>query len=213
MIRPGRVECKYCGHVEVREHLRQVGADSLAMALLERKVKPVRWVVGKRILHCNECGSRSARSRPASWCTNVRFAARSMWYSRSRWKSLQQPEGLVQFQVSRQEATAAIRAELNTFQQRIANLFDNNRIAHTVLEAVYLPFWLFDVFAQVDVTRVVVNTPVTGQSFYRPVQHQHAAAIHHERRRFHVRCCHLWGDGPCRHPSRTSWGILSLARW
>jgi hypothetical protein len=80
-------------------------------------------------------------------------------------EDLQQPDGLIRFQISRQQATAAIRNELNSFQHRIANLFDNNRIAHTVLEAVYLPFWLFDVFAQVDVTRVVTNTQSQNNYF------------------------------------------------
>ena len=160
----GRVECKFCGHVEVREHSRQVGADSLAMALLERKVKPVRWVVGNRILHCNECGSE--RTIPARKLVyECPFCGSKHVVQQEPMEALQQPDGLIQFQVSRQEATAAIGAELNSFQHRIANLFDNNRIAHTVLEAVYLPYWLFDVFAQVDVTRVVVNTQSQNNLF------------------------------------------------
>ena len=184
----GRVECKFCGYVEMRQPSHQVGADSLEMALLERKAKPVRWVVGKRILHCNECGSQ--RTIPArKLIYECPFCGSKHVVQQEPMEDLQQPDGLVPFQISRQEATRAIREELNSFQQRIANLFDNNRIAHTVLEAVYLPFWLFDAYAQVDVTRVVRETQSQNSlfsGFYNinaPMQSTMNVADAHERQR------------------------------
>lgn len=153
----GQVECKYCGYVEIRAPSRKVGVDMLAMALLERKAKPVRWVVGQRILHCNQCGAE--RTIPARNLTHeCPFCGSQHVVQQEAIESLEQPDGLVPFRISRQQAGENIKAELQRLTHRIANLFDKNRIAHGTLEPVYLPFWVFDAVADVTETRVVVTT-------------------------------------------------------
>jgi rubrerythrin len=149
----GQVECKFCGHVEVRASSGKVGSDLLAMALIERKAKATRWIVGQRVLSCQECGAQ--RTIPARKLTHeCPFCGSQHVIQQEPQEGLEQPDGLVHFQVSRQQATAAIRAELNRMRYRIANLFDKNRIAHGTIDGLYVPFWLFDAMIQGTVSRV-----------------------------------------------------------
>lgn len=148
----GQVECKYCGHIEVRTPSRNVGADLLSMALLERKAQPSRWVVGERILHCNECGAE--RTIPARNLTHeCPFCGSQHVVQQEPAEALEQPDGLIAFRVSRQQAGEHIKAELKRTRHRIAALFDDNRIASGTLEPMFLPFWLFDAIADVTETR------------------------------------------------------------
>jgi hypothetical protein len=132
------------------------------MALIERKANPVRWVIGKRILHCNECGSE--RTIPATkLAQECPFCGSQQVVQQAAVESLEQPDGLVRFQVSKQQAVAAIQAELQNIRHRIANLFDNNRIAGGTVQGVYLPFWMFDVFTQITVTKTYTGSSRSGQ--------------------------------------------------
>lgn len=153
----GQVECKYCGHVEVRAPSRNVGEDLLAMALLERKANPVRWVVGQRILHCNECGAE--RTIPARSLTHeCPFCGSQHVVQQEPMEALEQPDGLVPFRISRQQASEHIRAELKRARHRIAALFDDNRVAGGTLEPLFVPFWIFDATADVTETRTFTGT-------------------------------------------------------
>lgn len=153
----GQVTCKYCGHVEVRSPSNNVGADLLSMALLERKAKAVRWVVGQRILHCNECGAE--RTIPARKLTHLcPFCGSQHVVQQDAIESLEQPNGLIPFQLSRQQVGEAVQAELKKPRHRFAALFDDNRVAGGTLEAIYLPFWLFDALTEVTVTRTYTGS-------------------------------------------------------
>jgi uncharacterized Zn finger protein (UPF0148 family) len=148
----GQVECKYCGHVEVRTPSRNVGADLLSMALLERKAQPSRWLVGERILHCNQCGAE--RTIPAQNLTHeCPFCGSQHVVQQEPAESLEQPDGLIAFRLSRQQAGEQIKAELKRTRHRIAAFFDDNRVASGTLEPMFLPFWLFDAIADVTETR------------------------------------------------------------
>ena len=147
-----QVECKYCGHVEARASSANVGADLLSMALLERKSQPSRWVVGERILHCNECGAE--RTIPAQNLTHeCPFCGSQHVVQQEPAEALEQPDGLIAFRVSRQQAGENIKAELKRTRHRIAAFFDDNRVASGTLEPMFLPFWLFDAIADVTETR------------------------------------------------------------
>ncbi|MBZ0298570.1 MAG: hypothetical protein K8J31_02465 [Anaerolineae bacterium] len=153
----GQVECRYCGHVEVRAPSRDVGEDLLSMALIERKARPVRWVVGQRILHCNSCGAE--RTIPARQLTHECPVCGSQHViQQEAIESLEQPDGLVPFQISRHEAGTRIKAELQNLRHRLVALFDDNRVAQGTLEPVYLPFWLFDALADVTETRTYTGS-------------------------------------------------------
>jgi uncharacterized Zn finger protein (UPF0148 family) len=159
----GTVECAFCGHSEPHKSQSAVGAGtSLAMALLKRKAQPVRWVVGSRLLVCQECGSE--RTIPARKLSDeCPFCGSTHVIRQDAAGSFEQPEGLVQFRINQRAASEAIEEELGSLRHRIAGLFNNNRIKHMVIEGVYLPFWMFDVLSQISITRRIRNTSKYGR--------------------------------------------------
>src|SRR5262249_31333756 len=60
-----RVVGRFCGHTEPFDPQRHVsdGSGVLGAALLKRRAQPIHWIVGERILHCNQCGAE--RTIPA----------------------------------------------------------------------------------------------------------------------------------------------------
>jgi DNA-directed RNA polymerase subunit M/transcription elongation factor TFIIS len=157
----GRVLCKFCGYSEKRALSKQVREESLTMAMLERKAQPVQWVIGERLLHCNNCGAE--RTIPATKLSaRCPFCGSNHVIERDALGSFQQPDGLVPFAISRQAAEAAIKEKLSGWTERIKGWFDNNKVSRATLEGCYLPFWVFD--AIVDVTRTVIDKrPPTRQ--------------------------------------------------
>lgn len=149
----GTVECAFCGYSEPHQPRGvMAGGASLAKALLRRKAQPMRWVIGARLLHCNECAAeRTIPARKLS--TTCPFCGSTHVIQQDAIGSFEQPEGLLQFAIRKQDAWGRIDRELKSFRQRVANLFDNNRVKHVSMEGVYLPFWMFDVMSQITVTR------------------------------------------------------------
>lgn len=172
----GQVVCRFCGYTEQRAPQRDAGPESLAMALIKRKAEPVRWVVGERLLHCNQCGA--ARTLPAQKLAEAcPFCGSTHVILKDALQSFSQPDGIVRFALSEQQAQAALNDSLQSAFQRIANLFDNNRIKHVTLSGVYLPFWVFDATVEVGITRTYKggssswNTGLGG-GYYMPTPRQ-----------------------------------------
>lgn len=149
-----RVECRYCGHSAPHTAPQANAGNSLAAALLERKAQPVRWIIGERLLHCNNCGAE--RTIPATKLSmRCMFCGSNHVIEQDALASFQQPEGLVPFRVSQEAAAEALQSRLAGWGERIKGWFDNNKVAHSSIEGVYLPFWVFDAF--VDVTQTTVD--------------------------------------------------------
>lgn len=145
----GMVTCKFCGHQEKRAVQRSVRSDSLSAALMERKAQAVKWVIGARLLHCNECGAE--RTIPARKLSDdCPFCGSTHVILQDALDSFEQPDGIIPFSVTREAATQSITQQLQSFTQRVANFFDNNRVKRASIDGVYLPFWVFD--SLVDIT-------------------------------------------------------------
>ena len=160
----GRVACRFCGHTEALDSSRHAsdGAALLGAALLKQRAQTVQWIVGERILHCSQCGAE--RTIPAGRLSTVcPFCGSTQVIQQDALHTIEQPDGLVPFLVSEEQAKAAIRARLDSVGQRIAGLLDDNRIAHAAIEGIYLPFWLFDALAEVSQTRFDRRTPNSHQ--------------------------------------------------
>jgi hypothetical protein len=140
-----RVYCKFCGHTEPLDQTRSASdsADSLGEALLERKVKPVLWLVGEHILHCRECGAE--RTIPATQMSLVcPFCGSNQVIEQNALDTLQKPDGVISFSITEQAAQDAIQKRLKALAQRLSNLFGDNRVKSTTIEGIYMPFWMFD---------------------------------------------------------------------
>jgi DNA-directed RNA polymerase subunit RPC12/RpoP len=160
-----RVECNSCGYSAPHTGPQHVGDDLLTMAMLERKAKPVRWNVGQRLIQCQQCGTE--HTVPAGkLSTRCRFCGSTQVILGDALASFEQPDGLVPFRISPESAAESIRKQLDSFGQRVANLFNTNRIQQVTTEGVYLPFWVFDVTVELTTTRTsyLSGFPVTDRS-------------------------------------------------
>jgi uncharacterized protein YbaR (Trm112 family) len=148
----GRVHCVFCGYIETLAAVAPAPTLDLTRALLQRRAQPVRWIIGSRLLHCNECGAE--RTLPARKLSErCPFCGTNHVILRDAVQSFEQPEGIIPFVLGRDAALQAIHDHLNQLWQRLANVFNKNRIRHAALDGVYLPFWYFDVLMQVTQTR------------------------------------------------------------
>src|SRR5579859_2094559 len=148
----GRVECRFCGYsASQSQPMKGTSGDLLAMALLERKAKPVRWNVGQRVIECQQCGA--SQTIPAGQMSQrCRFCGANAVVVSDAVGSFTQPEELIPFRVDESQAAKSINHALSGLGQRLLGLFDHHQVERHIIEGVYLPFWVFD--ATVEVTRV-----------------------------------------------------------
>lgn len=149
----GEVLCRFCGHKEQRL-VQRAGAEALGVALLERKTQPVKWVIGARLLHCDQCGAE--RTMPGRKMSQVcPFCGTNHVITRDAHDSFTQPDGVLPFKLPREDAEALIRERLESAGEWFKGLFSDNRVDRAVLEGVYVPYWVFD--GAVDVTLTTVD--------------------------------------------------------
>ncbi|MEO8611008.1 MAG: hypothetical protein ABI690_24135 [Chloroflexota bacterium] len=149
----GRVECAFCGYSAKQPQRGEANGELLFAALLERKAQPVRWVIGERLLHCKECGAeRTIAADKLS--TRCPFCHSNQVIEQDALDSFEQPDGLIPFAVSREDAGQHIKERLKGLDQRIKGWFNSNEVARATVEGFYLPFWVFDAMLNINRTRV-----------------------------------------------------------
>lgn len=152
--REQRVECRFCGYSAPRNNHQADSGDLLAMALLERKAQAVKWNVGQRLVQCQQCGAE--QTLPAEKMSQrCRFCGSTEVILSDALKSFEQPDGLIPFSLTADEAMGCVNKQLGSLGERFLNLFNSNKIARSVIDGVYLPFWVFDVQAKVTETHTV----------------------------------------------------------
>lgn len=152
----GQVQCAFCGYSAKQPRRDDSNGDLLFAALLERKAQSVRWVIGERLLHCKECGAeRTIAADKLS--TRCPFCNSNQVIEQDALDSFEQPDGLVPFAISREEAVQRIKERLKGLDQRIKGWFDSNEVARATLNGYYLPFWVFDATLGINRTRVDNN--------------------------------------------------------
>ncbi len=159
-----QVECRFCGHIIMVARSNTETADSFLAAMLERRTQSIEWEVGERLLHCNECGAE--RAVPGNTLsTRCPFCGSNQVIEQDALESFVQPDGILPFTISREEAGQRIKQQLKQFSERLKGWFDDNRVASATLNGFYLPFWVFDAQLQINRTRID-NTPNLNR--YRP---------------------------------------------
>ncbi len=150
--RLARVACRFCGHSAPYDEKKRSGGDSLNMALIERKAQPRRWNVGARLVVCQQCGAE--HTLPATKLSaRCRFCGSANVLLGDALRSFVQPDALLPFRSTPEAIHAAVEQALKRPAQRLANLFNTNRITSANLEGVYIPYWFFDVVVDVTQTR------------------------------------------------------------
>ncbi len=156
----GRVLCRFCGHSAPLDTTRHAsaGAETLGTALLKRRIQPVQWQVGAHILHCSRCGAE--RTIPAGrLSTTCPFCASTQVIERDALGTFEQPDGLLPFSITEAAAQEAIRQRLNSMSEKVAGLFNENRVKGATMDGIYLPFWVFDAVVEVSRTTTDRRTP------------------------------------------------------
>src|SRR5206468_3345677 len=107
-----QVECRFCGYSRPQQ-TRRAHEDLLSMALLERKATPVRWNVGARLVKCQQCGAE--QTIPAEQLSQrCRFCGSNEVLLSDALGSFEQPDGLIPFHVTMNEAMERIQHEIHS---------------------------------------------------------------------------------------------------
>jgi uncharacterized Zn finger protein (UPF0148 family) len=151
----GRVTCASCGYGAIMPK-GSVGEDSLTMALLERRAKPVKWNIGKRVFQCRQCGAEHTLTAE-KLSARCRFCDSQNVIIHDVLDSFEQPHGLIPFSLKAEDARDLIDKHLQSMKERVNEfIFSGNKVAEiSTVEGAYLPFWAFDI--DVNVTRNRTN--------------------------------------------------------
>jgi DNA-directed RNA polymerase subunit RPC12/RpoP/ribosomal protein L37AE/L43A len=148
----GGAECRFCGW-RGETPAGATGSDLLLAALLERRAEPVRWQIDQRVLHCHSCGAE--HTLPGTHLNSrCPFCASAQVIVQDALGSFEQPDGLLPFVISREDAGAQIKERLRGLDERLKGWLDENRVARATLNGYYLPFWVFDAQVMVNRTRI-----------------------------------------------------------
>ncbi|NWF69462.1 MAG: hypothetical protein HXY40_10275 [Chloroflexi bacterium] len=150
--RTGSHECRFCGHKVQTKQAESI--DNLASGLLERKARPKHWVIGDRLLRCDQCGAE--RTIPArKLAQTCPFCGSTQVILCDALGSFQQPDGLLPFKVTRDAASMAVQTKLKSAAERLKGFFNANQLSGAQLDGLYIPFWLFE--GTVEVTRSTID--------------------------------------------------------
>jgi Zn finger protein HypA/HybF involved in hydrogenase expression len=165
-IYDNRVECRFCGYQGEKLRQGESAGDLLIAALLERKTKAVKWIIGEHLLHCNQCGAE--RTIPATQLSaRCPFCGSNHVIEQDALDSFEQPDGLIPFRISREEAGIQIKQQLRSVSERIKGIFGNNKVARATLNGYYLPFWVFDASVEITRTRIDNNPGQERRTYQR----------------------------------------------
>ncbi|MBZ0276659.1 MAG: hypothetical protein K8I60_10960 [Anaerolineae bacterium] len=175
----GKVECRFCGYTAAKPRPSTANGDILVAALLERKAQPVKWVIGERLLHCNQCGAERtiAGNKLSMRCP---FCGSNHVIEQDALGSFEQPDGILPFSIPREQAGEAIKQQLKGFGERLKGLFDSNKVSRATLEGFYLPFWVFDAIVQGTRTRIDNGQERRDQFNYRSAAPAYQQTIFHD---------------------------------
>jgi predicted RNA-binding Zn-ribbon protein involved in translation (DUF1610 family) len=163
----GHAVCRFCGAEADMHSERDVNARSLGMAMIARKAEPVRWQVGERIMHCNQCGAEriigaTVLSMQCPFCGSTQVIEQDAL------GSFVQPDGIVPFALNEQEVIAAIKRQLQTPQAKLAALLDDHRVKSGTIDGVYVPFWVFDISLLITRRQTQFKNP-SGQRTWKSI--------------------------------------------
>jgi DNA-directed RNA polymerase subunit RPC12/RpoP len=151
-----RVECRFCGYSTPQTTQHGYGAESLALALLQRKAQVARWNVGKRVVKCQQCGAE--HTIPAEKMSQrCRFCGSTQVILSDALDTFEQPDKLIPFSTTAEQAQEVIDRELHSIGERFLSLFQERSVERSVVEGVYLPFWAFDVMCEITKTVTTGN--------------------------------------------------------
>ncbi len=143
--------CDSCGWNQPKARAHGVGESLMLTAMLERRSQPIQWVVNERIIQCDSCGAQRtiAASQMSHECV---FCGSQHIIETDALGSFEQPNIIVPFSVKERTAREIVNEKLNSFLEKVKGWFVDNRVDDISAAPVYLPFWVYDVTAEVSRT-------------------------------------------------------------
>jgi hypothetical protein len=147
----GHVECGFCGHIEENDTEASTVGGSLTTALLQQRSEGVKWIIGERILHCNNCGAETTipEGKMGSHCM---YCGSNHIIEQDALNSFRQPEGIIPFTIPQRQAEQAIQDKLLGKWERFKGVFVNNKVTRSMFAGTFLPFWVFDIVLDVNLS-------------------------------------------------------------
>lgn len=139
--------CDSCGYIGEKSE-NTIQDESLFMALLKRRSQKVIWEISERLLLCNNCGADRTISgdKLGDSCP---YCGSKQVVIHDALGSFSQPDSLIPFRITYQQAEERIKSQLNTTLARMRRLIDNTAVSRIALEGHFLPYWVFDATAEI----------------------------------------------------------------
>lgn len=153
----GAVSCPYCGHRQELERANVVDGKATLVGELQlrRRIQGQEWKDARRVVHCQACGAELTMSRHlGKQCV---FCGCSSVLTEDSSRAFVQPDGLLPFTVDERQAVAAVEKTQRSAMGRLKTWWLGEKQEVLGLEAVYLPFWIFDGIVE-------VRKPALGQT-------------------------------------------------
>jgi Zn finger protein HypA/HybF involved in hydrogenase expression len=149
-----QVTCAHCGHILSLRETDIVNGKARLMGdlRLERRFQAHTWQQVERVLQCQSCGAELTMTRHlAKLCL---FCGSPNVLNRGARPGIEQPDGFLPFSLDESSVTealgSAVRGPLDRF--RIWRSGPNLQVRE--LQALYLPFWVFDGFVEERTARM-----------------------------------------------------------
>lgn len=139
------LRCHYCDHLVVDAGglpTQYEGHTPLGLGILKRKNRPKDWNIGQRALVCDNCGASTTVTKQ-QLSNTCRFCGAQQVVLQGIQTNFEQPDLIVPFHVDEPAARESINQKLKSGIRALTRWFADP-IAHIHLNAMYLPFWLFD---------------------------------------------------------------------
>ena len=147
------VTCQFCGNLEQVNTASGYGIRSLSMAMIKDRGQGTTWRVGEYLLRCDNCGAERVITS-SKMTTQCPFCNSKHVIRTDALESFRQPDGILPFAIKSKTARDVLDKALNSFSEKFKGIFVNNRPNNITMTPVYLPFWMFDVSAQIIRTKV-----------------------------------------------------------
>jgi DNA-directed RNA polymerase subunit RPC12/RpoP len=149
--RPGAalVECQYCGtRLPLQEtDLIDREATLISDLQLQRRLEGHVWQEVQRLVHCGECGAELTMTHHLT--RQCIFCGSTTVLVKDSQQSFEQPDGFLPLKLDEGQAAIALDKAQRSTVQRLKTWWTGLEQEFTRLQAVYLPFWVFDGFVEV----------------------------------------------------------------
>jgi DNA-directed RNA polymerase subunit RPC12/RpoP len=139
-----QVTCLHCGHQIEMQRINLIDGEARPVhhLRLKRRFEGHTWAEAQRVVHCHTCGAELTMSQHLA--NNCAFCGSTNVLVEEGQRVLQQPDGILPFEIGRDHAAVAVRREQGRLTRRLVSWVTGRHHDLRGLQGIYLPFWVFD---------------------------------------------------------------------